>query len=669
MKASTKALTITLMVIGVLYLFSHSQPFAQSLALAESSGDGPRRAESKTPTLPAAKELRTITFEAIDGFSKYDVELDSIRVVGGGTSFSIDTVLVGKSLLVLNITTGIDAVPRDGGFHLSGNFSNPFTEQTRFAVFTPASSQASISLYNLNGKRVASSQASLDPGSSRFVIHGAGLPAGIYLLEVRDGKGARKTSKVVKAGSSASGSARIEYAGTISGLDNFFGKITEQLSLQVTGYADRYIEQMIDVQVTTDTTITFELPRAEEAPLITEFSADPTVVYEGDSVWYTVKCTDWDADLKSISIDVDDDGSFDASYPSSGDESDLTVGIPIPTAGSYKSRVRVEDEKGHHTEAMLAAAVIVKQKSVYTAPYFVSFSVDRSTASLEDTITFSVVVKDRDSDLKQLMVDYEGDGIWNESMDISGDEYRSSFAHTYAAEGTYYPRARVIDQQGLTADTVLSNAITVTPAPQRIPVSVGLVLHCSGNMGVGDPRPIDLVKEASISFLTLLEDSTDEVGMVWFTSVVGITYQLSGNISGCVKKLEDTSLPTSGGSAVWDGLYGGVIMLHRSERQLQKTALLFTNGIDNASARTPEDCIRLANRNDIRVYTLSFGAMVDSTTLVTIADSTGGRHYHNPSAAQLQNIFDEISASEKLFPGYRDAAGSPSSTRYRYFSR
>jgi len=468
MKATPTTLTTTVMTIALLCLFTHSNSFAQMLADAGLTVHDPSVSESEAPPPPSSLELRTITFEAKDAVSGALVTLDSIRIMGGGTSVSLDTVLVGASELVIDITTGIDAIPRDGGFRLSGNFSNPFTEQTQFAVFTPASSQALISLYDLNGRRVASSRVSIDPGSSRFVIHGAGLPAGIYLLEVRDEKGARKTSKVVKAGSSGSGSARIEYAGTISDLDHSFGKITEQLNLQVTGFSERYQAKTLDVRVSADTTITFVLDRAPEAPVITAFSATPTSVYAGDTVHFMVSCTDWDADLKTVSVDIEDNGSFDESYPLSGDEADLTVGIPFPTAGSYKSRVLVEDNKGHKTEAVIASAIIVQQKPVYTEPFFVSLSLDRSSATLEDTVTFSVVVRDWDADLKQLLIDYQGDTVWDDSLDISGNEHSTSFSHIYTKEGMYSPYLRVIDSQGLQSDTILYNAIAISGAIHKI---------------------------------------------------------------------------------------------------------------------------------------------------------------------------------------------------------
>jgi hypothetical protein len=422
-----------------------------------SATDAPRVALHSPSRILA---LRKVEFDARDRRTGAPVTLDSIRVQV--QSRFLDTLLIGTGELSVEIVTGIDGGVQAEAFHISGNFANPFTDATQFVVYTASTTHAAIRLFSTGGKLVLSTAVELHSGSSRFNLFGPNLPAGLYLLEVSDNRGQRALTKLVKAGSAGPGALRIEYAGTATGWDASLGKRAELLDLRVTGYANRYEAQTLHVMLASDTTVTFVLDRSPEAPVITAFSASPTSVYAGDTVHFAVACTDWDGDLKMVSVDIEDDGSFEESYPVSGDGFDLTVGIPIPSTGSYKSRVRVEDEKGHQTEAVLASAVIVQRKAVYTYPFFMSFSVDRNSASLGDTVTYSVVVRDRDADLEQLMVDYEGDGIWDDSLDIAGNEFRHLFVHTYSVEGTYSPRAQVIDQQGLTADTLLLNAITVT---------------------------------------------------------------------------------------------------------------------------------------------------------------------------------------------------------------
>ncbi|GEM_PF-270479 len=466
MKATIHSLAVCLTVMGVLCLFSQSNVIAQVstdfLADAGIIRDSPAGAERVRETPPPALEVRTISFEAIDDFSKLQVELDSIRVVGGGASLTLDTMLVGTAVLVLDIATGIDAVPRADGFQLSGNFSNPFNDQTQFVVFSATGGDVTISLYDLNGKRVISSQMSVNQGSSRFVIHGAGLPPGIYLLEARNQNGTRRTSKVMKAGSRGAGSVRIEYGGSVSGLDAAFGKIAEQLNLQVTGYADRYVEKMLDVQIAADTTITFQFSRAEEAPVITQFDANPKSLYAGDKTQFTVICTDWDADLKAMSIDREDDGTYDTTVSLTGDAANEVIEVAFERLGSYLSRLKVEDVFGHSSEAILSSPIIVTEKPENTPPFFVSFTADRTTAALEDTVTFSVLIRDRDDDLLSLKIDFHGDGIWEDSVSVSGGEYAGVFKALYGQEGTFSPTARVTDVPGNYSDTSLTDAITVT---------------------------------------------------------------------------------------------------------------------------------------------------------------------------------------------------------------
>ena len=221
-------------------------------------------AEDKLRNTPqSTHEVRRIEFAAEHRLSGSPVTLDSIRVSGGSARISLDTLLIGATELLVDIATGVDATLHDGAFMIMGNFANPFTSVTQFDVFAATSSSVTIMLYNLQGRRVASLQTSLLPGSSRFVLHAASLPAGMYFLEVVDHRGQRDLMKLMKTGMSSSGSVRFEYAGMTDAWDASMSKITEMLDLQVTGYAALYEEATLHVRITADTTITFVMDRIE----------------------------------------------------------------------------------------------------------------------------------------------------------------------------------------------------------------------------------------------------------------------------------------------------------------------------------------------------------------------------------------------------------------------
>jgi Fibronectin type III domain len=227
---------------------------AAKLIPGGSFGDGESTEAKATASI---MQIRRLQFTAQDGSNGTPVTLDSIRLIG--VSISLDTLLVGTTELLLDVTTGMDAVLKEGDFNVSTNYPNPFGSQTQFEVFSPSSSPVTINLYAPNGKRITTFQSSLVHGVSRFVLHGASMPAGIYMLEVIGGKGQRKLTRLMKTASSGTGSVRIESVGSTTDLNPTMGKISAMLSLQVTGYADGYKEQTHTVQVESDTTISFTL--------------------------------------------------------------------------------------------------------------------------------------------------------------------------------------------------------------------------------------------------------------------------------------------------------------------------------------------------------------------------------------------------------------------------
>jgi len=347
--------------------------------------------------------LRNVEFDARDALTGTPVTLDSIRVQV--QSRFLDTLLIGTGKLSLEIVTGVDAGVQAEAFHISGNFANPFTDATQFVVSSASTTSATLRLFSAGGKLLMSTAVELHAGYSRYNLFGPNLPAGLYLLEVSDNRGQRALTKLVKAGSAGAGALRIEYAGMVAGWDASLGKRADLLDLRVTGYARRYEARTLHVTLAGDTSITFVLDRAAEAPVITAFSATPAAVYAGDTVHFTVACTDWDADLTWISIDVDDDGTVDQTLQVSGGEARESIPIALLHAGSYTSRVRVTDMLGHSTAAVLTAPIDVLDTPAYTAPYFVSFAADRSHVAPDAAVAFSLLVRDRDGDLEKLLID------------------------------------------------------------------------------------------------------------------------------------------------------------------------------------------------------------------------------------------------------------------------
>lgn len=182
------------------------------------------------------KNIR-ITFTGWDNTGSAAVALDSVRVRDLATAR--DTLILSPFILDVRILTGVDglttAAPK--GLDVSSNFANPFTDNTRFLVTTRGTRALSAALYSVDGRSVTQLTLSVADGSHEFVLHGAALANGVYILRVDNGEAVRSI-RLVKQGLRAGGSARIEHSASHAVAPRVtLGKRAIPMPLRCTGFA------------------------------------------------------------------------------------------------------------------------------------------------------------------------------------------------------------------------------------------------------------------------------------------------------------------------------------------------------------------------------------------------------------------------------------------------
>jgi Mg-chelatase subunit ChlD len=107
-----------------------------------------------------------------------------------------------------------------------------------------------------------------------------------------------------------------------------------------------------------------------------------------------------------------------------------------------------------------------------------------------------------------------------------------------------------------------------------------------------------------------------------------------------------TSRPVQGSTAISAGIDNGVRELtsRRARRYAVKTMVVMTDGLHN-TGREPILSADDAARAKITINTVTFGNDADLTRMRAVADATGGKHYHAPDAATLEQIFREIAST------------------------
>ena len=181
----------------------------------------------------------------------------------------------------------------------------------------------------------------------------------------------------------------------------------------------------------------------------------------------------------------------------------------------------------------------------------------------------------------------------------------------------------------------------------RCAVSMAVVLDVSGSMS---GAPFDRIRSGAHAMVDVFDGVIDEMTIVASAADVFIPCSMTTvkpQLHACIDALR-----SGGASRIWDAVDAGLDELIRAGTNQCRALLLFSDGGDLGSAITISDIIAKANRNRIRIFTISEGAHTQHVALEMIAVLTGGRYYQTPNASQMAAIYTEISSI--LFQGFQE---------------
>jgi PKD repeat protein len=211
-----------------------------------------------------------------------------------------------------------------------------------------------------------------------------------------------------------------------------------------------------------------------------QFSQDTSAGAVPLTVTFAFSATDADGTVALYEIDFDGDGTYDFSSPGAG-----STPHDYTAAGSFYPTLRVTDDAGLATTSQLNVAAANPGGSG-PAPNMTYNPPDGGAAPLVVQFDGSTST-DADGTIVDYAWDFDGDGVW----DIHGAETMPQ--HTYPNAGTFYPRLRVIDNDGHRS-TLSALPINVTDPNNHAPVGVLQVTR------VTDTFPETFAFDASASF-------------------------------------------------------------------------------------------------------------------------------------------------------------------------
>ncbi len=169
------------------------------------------------------------------------------------------------------------------------------------------------------------------------------------------------------------------------------------------------------------------------------------------------------------------------------------------------------------------------------------------------------------------------------------------------------------------------------------PLSLALVFDASGSMmGAGNA--------AAISGATLLIDSLDgrqdQAAVLWFTGTVKLFQPMTWDRDSL--RTAVSVLPATGATALWDGIHAGIREVVTNSSHPSRAVIVFSDGMDNASTRTPQDVLDEARSGSVRLFFIYFGAAQAQPELAILADSTRGSYSPINSTAESDSAYMRV---------------------------
>lgn len=202
-------------------------------------------------------------------------------------------------------------------------------------------------------------------------------------------------------------------------------------------------------------------------------------------------------------------------------------------------------------------------------------------------------------------------------------------------------------------------------------IDIVMALDISFSMLAQDfqPNRLEAAKDVAMEFVS--HRPNDRIGLVIFSgeSYTQCPPTTDQRILLNLFSKVETNNAIEGGTAIGNGLATAINRLRESKTK-SKVIILLTDGENNRGSIAPETAAELAEKFNIKVYTIGMGSngiartpvgirpnghivydnlpvKLDEALLQSIATKTGGQYFRATSINKLKQIYDEIDQLEK----------------------
>lgn len=176
---------------------------------------------------------------------------------------------------------------------------------------------------------------------------------------------------------------------------------------------------------------------------------------------------------------------------------------------------------------------------------------------------------------------------------------------------------------------------------ERAPLDVILAIDSSGSMKLNDPRGLRIV--TAKQFIAQLDPKRDQAGVVSWDNDIDFIQALTSDLERVASKIEQVD--ASGATSLNTGLAAAIDEFIRGRPEAKKVIIFLTDGDGTYTfSGQPGAPASLARQKGIVIYAIGLGNEPVQRKLEDMASATGGRYYLVPTAEDLKQIYDEITA-------------------------
>jgi hypothetical protein len=169
--------------------------------------------------------------------------------------------------------------------------------------------------------------------------------------------------------------------------------------------------------------------------------------------------------------------------------------------------------------------------------------------------------------------------------------------------------------------------------------AVAVIMDHSGSLGMF--RAFEI--EKGVKALIQQKNKNDALALVKYDNFIGIESFLTDDPKALDTLLLMNGMLGYGGyTALLDAINTGISLLKNTEGFDRKAVLILTDGMENCSVINRQQLLQRALENNIGIYTIGFGNMVDDEYLQALSAITGGSYYRIYDTRDLRWIFNDI---------------------------